>query len=222
MTQSPTSLSENVQMYLVAIARLRDNDSPVPLSELAEDFSISASSVNEMCRKLEKQGYLTYQPYKGVSLTKKGEERAYYILRRHRLWEVFLTEKLGFNYEAAHDAACQLEHATSRVLADRLDKFLGNPRVNPRGEPIPPGWGDAEAVKGLPLAAFLPGQKLQILYYEEDDTSTEEYLIEIGIRPGNIILIQAATTENLLIQVNGQRVALANSLAENIYAAPEG
>ena len=220
MAENLASLSENVQMYLVAIARLRNNDQPVPLSQLAEEFSISPSSVNEMCRKLEKQGYLTYQPYKGVLLTSEGEEKANYILRRHRLWEVFLAEKLEFNYADAHEAACQLEHATTSVLADRLDAFLGNPVVNPEGELIPGGRGDFKVVKGLPLTSFSPGQRVQVLYYEDEET-TEEYLAEHGIRPGNILVVQAVTSESLLLQVSGQRVALANSLAENIYVAPE-
>ncbi|MBS1249463.1 MAG: Iron-dependent repressor IdeR [Chloroflexi bacterium] len=222
MTGEFTTLSENVQMYLVAIARLRDNDHFVPLSALAEEFSISASSVNEMCRKLEKQGYLIYQPYKGVVLTQQGEEKANYILRRHRLWEVFLVEKLGFKYEAAHEAACHLEHATTNNLANSLDAFLENPVVNPRGEPIPPGQEDFEPVKGFALSTLSPGQELQVLSIEEDDLSVKEYLLELGINPGNTILLQAATAENSLIRVNGQQVVLAKSLADTIYVLQEG
>ncbi len=220
MAEKLISLSENVQMYLVSIARSCENDQPVPLSQLAEDFSISASSVNEMCRKLEKQGYLTYQPYKGVLLTPNGKEKANYILRRHRLWEVFLVNKLGFNYEDAHEAACQLEHVTTSALADQLDTFLGNPKVNPLGELIPAGRGDSQVVNGLPLTSFSPGQQVHVLYCE-DDVSTVEYLAEQGIRPGGILLIQAVTSESLLLQVSGQRIALANALAENIYVVLE-
>ena len=220
MDEINASLSENVQMYLVAIARYRDGDQPVPLSHLAEEFSISPSSVNEMCRKLEKKGYLTYQPYKGVLLTPQGEEKAYYILRRHRLWEVFLTEKLGFKNEDAHEVACQLEHTTPNVLANRLEAFLGNPVVNPLGEPIPAGSGDFKIKKGVPLSSLSPGQRAQILRCEEEE-GTEEYLAEHGIRPGNTLVIQAVTVDNLLLQVRSQRVALANSLAENIFVKPE-
>ena len=114
-------LSDSMQMYLVTIARLRDNGNPVPLSLLADTLSISPVSVNEMCRKLQDQGLVVYQPYRGALLTDVGDERACHILRRHRLWEVFLVDKLGFDYDEAHNVACQLEHATPDAVADRLD-----------------------------------------------------------------------------------------------------
>ena len=126
-------LSESMQMYLITIARLRDNGSPVPLSLLADTLSISPVSVNEMCRKLQDQGLVVYQPYKGALLTDVGDERACHILRRHRLWDVFLVDKLGFEYGEAHDIACQLEHATPDAVADRLDHYLDYPPVNPIG-----------------------------------------------------------------------------------------
>ena len=93
MNSISPSLSESMEMYLVTIARLRVDSQPVPLSQLAEMLSISPVSVNEMCRKLQDQGFAVYQPYKGVSLTPEGEQRTFYILRRHRLWEVFLVQK---------------------------------------------------------------------------------------------------------------------------------
>ena len=131
-------LSESVQNYLVNIVRLRESEQePVPLSHLAEALSISPISVNDMCRKLQDQGLVIYRPYKGVYLTEQGQLHAYYIVRRHRLWEVFLVQKLGFDYEEAHEAACRLEHATSDSVADQLDAFLSHPTVNPQGLPIP-------------------------------------------------------------------------------------
>jgi DtxR family Mn-dependent transcriptional regulator len=97
-----TALSESMEMYLVTIARLRTDGEPVPLSLLADTLCISPVSVNEMCRKLQNQGLVLYRPYKGVSLTDEGEQRACYILRCHRLWEVFLAEAVqvtGDDYE---------------------------------------------------------------------------------------------------------------------------
>ncbi|MEA2008521.1 MAG: metal-dependent transcriptional regulator [Chloroflexota bacterium] len=220
MAENIASLSENVQMYLVAIARFRDDDQPVPLSHLAEEFSISSSSVNEMCRKLEKEGYLIYQPYKGVLLTPQGEKKAYYILRRHRLWEVFLVEKLDYNYEDAHETACQLEHSTPRMLADRLDAFLDNPVVNPQGEPIPSVAGSLEFVEQAPLASFSVGQRVHVLRCEESEI-TRAFLAEQYIRPGSVLVIKAVTTNSLLLQIEDQRVVLANSLAENIIVEPD-
>ncbi|RLD07414.1 MAG: metal-dependent transcriptional regulator [Chloroflexota bacterium] len=220
MTETVASLSENVQMYLVAIARSREGNQPVPLSQLAEEFSISSSAVNEMCRKLEKEGYLTYQPYKGVLLTPRGEEKAYYILRRHRLWEVFLVEKLNYNYEDAHGTACQLEHSTSRALADHLAIFLGHPKVNPQGAPIPSGMGSIESIEQAPLTSFPVEQRVHVLRCEELET-TQAFLAEQGIRPGSVLVIKAVTDSSLLLQIGDQRVILANSLAENIIVEPD-
>ena len=220
MTRFPDALSETVQMYLVAIVRLGEENHPVPLSKLAEEFSISASSVNEMCRKLEKDGYLVYQPYKGVTLTKEGREKANYILRRHRLWEVFLAEKLGFNYKDAHNTACQLEHATTDFLADQLDLYLENPLVNPLGEPIPPGHGDYRRVKSLPLTHFSPGQRVHVLSIENGE-QVEDYLAEHGIRPGNVIFIQAVSNEDILLKIDGGQIAIDKDLAQKINVVIE-
>ena len=147
---SLAQISDSMQMYLVTIARLRTNGQPVPLSQLAETLSVSSVSVNEMCHKLQDDGLLVYRPYKGASLTKEGERRAFHILRRHRLWEVFLVDKLGFDYEQAHESACQLEHATPDQVADQLDVFLGYPTVNPQGEPIPRDRLTLRIDRGIP------------------------------------------------------------------------
>ena len=137
INETSLALSESMETYLITIARLRVDDQPVPLSQLAEVLSISPVSVNEMCRKLQDQGFALYQPYKGVLLTPEGEKRAFYTLRRHRLWEVFLVQKLKFNFVEAHEAACQLEHSTPNLVADRLEVYLDYPATNPEGEPIP-------------------------------------------------------------------------------------
>jgi DtxR family Mn-dependent transcriptional regulator len=152
-----TPLTESMQMYLVTIARLRTDGQPVPLSQLADVLSISSVSVNEMCRKLQDHGLVNYRPYKGATLTQDGERRAFHILRRHRLWEVFLVDKLGFDYDQAHEIACQLEHATPNLLADRLDFFLEYPLVNPQGEPIPRGERAHPARALAPLVTLSAG-----------------------------------------------------------------
>lgn len=220
MAEKIAFLSENVQMYLVAIARFREDGDPVPLSSLAEEFSISSSSVNEMCRKLEKQGLLIYKPYKGVLLTSKGEEKAHYILRRHRLWEVFLVKKLGYNYEDAHEVACQLEHSTPRELANHLDVFLDHPTVNPQGEPIPSEIGSIAPLDQAPLTSFSVNQRVHVLRCEENEI-TKTFLAEQGIRSGSFLVIKAVAEDRVLLQTEDRRVVLANLVAENIIVIPE-
>ena len=119
--------SESVEMYLITTAMLRRGQKPVPLSRLAEKLAISPVSTNEMCRKLAEQGLVEYQPYKGVTLTAEGNALAQRILRRRRLWETFLTEKLHIDDEEADDIACQLEHVSSENLTERLASFLDRP-----------------------------------------------------------------------------------------------
>ena len=213
------SLSESVQMYLVTIARLRVDGQPVPLSQLAQSLSISPVSVNEMCRKLQDQGLLTYQPYKGASLTPEGEQRAYYILRRHRLWEVFLVEKLGFAYDQAHDAACQLEHTTPNLVADRLDIFLGHPAVNPEGEPIPGADGKLPARFLYPLTALSAGQRGHVIRCDAGEAA-QTFLDEQGVRPGASVTVMATAEDSLLVQVGAAHISLARAVAKAIQVEP--
>lgn len=208
-------LSESMQMYLVTIARLRVDGRPVPLSKLAKALSISPVSVNEMCRKLQEQKLVVYRPYKGASLTSEGERRAYYILRRHRLWEVFLVEKLGFDYDQAHEAACQLEHATSNLLADRLDVFLERPTVNPLGQPIPKAEGDLSARPSRLLAALSAGQRGHVVRCDASGAA-RVFLDEQGIRPGASLTVAATAEDSLLVQVGEAHVSLARTLAEMV------
>jgi DtxR family transcriptional regulator, Mn-dependent transcriptional regulator len=218
--KSLAPLSESVQMYLVTIARLRVDSRPVSLSQLAQSLSISPVSVNEMCRKLQDQGLLIYQPYKGASLTPEGEQQAYYILRRHRLWEVFLVEKLGFAYDQAHDAACQLEHCTPNQLADRLDVFLGYPSVNPKGEPIPRTNGSLPARILVPLAAFSAAQRARVVHCDVSEAA-QTFLDERGVRPGASVTVMATAEDSLLVQVGEAHISLARAVAEAIQMEPE-
>ncbi len=214
-------LSENVQMYLITISRLQTDGGPVPLSLLAGALGISPVSTNEMCRKLQDQGLTIYRPYKGVSLTPEGERLAHRILRCHRLWEVFLVEKLGFGYDQAHETACELEHATPDLLADRLDLFLGHPQVNPRGEPIPLADGSIAARPLVSLAALSAGQRGHVVRCDVEEEATLAFLAEHGVRPGAALAVMAATDESLLVQLGNKTISLARALAEAVQVDTE-
>jgi DtxR family Mn-dependent transcriptional regulator len=208
-------------MYLVTIARLRVDNRPVPLSQLAQELSVSPVSVNEMCRKLQDHGLVIYQPYKGALLTSDGERRAHYIQRRHRLWEVFLVEKLGFDYTQAHEAACQLEHTTLDLVADRLDAFLEYPSVNPTGEPIPRTDGSLPARTLVPLAALSAGQQGHVVRCDVSDTA-RAFLDEQGIRPGASLRAVVTAEDSLLVQAGERHISLARALTEAVQVEPEG
>lgn len=216
-----TPLSDSMQMYLVTIARLRTDSRPVPLSQLAETLSVSPVSVNEMCHRLQDHGLVVYRPYKGTSLTEEGERRAYHILRRHRLWEVFLVNTLGFDYEQAHDAACQLEHSTPNQVADRLDAFLGYPSVNPQGEPIPRTDGSLPSRVLLPLTALSAGQRAHVVRCDVNEAA-RAFLDEQGICPGVTLTVVAVAEDSILVLVEGTYLSLAWSLAEAVQLEMEG
>ncbi len=213
-------ISESMQMYLVTIARLREEQDPVPLSRLAEALSVSPVSVNEMCRKLQEQGLLVYQPYKGVSLTPDGEHRAHYILRRHRLWEVFLVGRLGMDYGAAHEAACQLEHSTPNAVSDRLDAFLGNPTVNPEGLSIPSSDGLLPERAVVPLSALSAGRRGHVVGYDVDEVAGV-FLLRRGMHPGAAFEVLASTNESLLVLAGDEQVEVALALADGIQVELE-
>jgi len=137
--ESGVTLRERVEDYLGAIYRLRvDPESPVPLSALGEYFGLSPVSIHEMIHKLSQQGWLRYHPYRGVTLKEQGEMAALALLRRHRLWERFLTDVLSVPWAEAHEIAGALEHAASESVTERLATLLGDPVCCPHGEPIPP------------------------------------------------------------------------------------
>ena len=212
---SRTRLTESTQMYLVTIARVREGNRPLPLSQLAKELSISPISANEMCRKMQDEGLVVYRPYKGVSLTTEGEQRACYVLRRHRLWEVLLVKHLGFDSTQAHDAACELEHTTSDLVANRLDTFLGHPTVNPEGLPIPKANCNLPAESLRTLSALHVGQSGHVVRCEVDD-ATKSFLEAHGVRPGARFILVATAQDSLLVEVGLSKVSLSQGLADAI------
>ncbi len=221
MTVDPSLLTESVQTYLVNILRLREEGQPIPLSRLAAALDISPISVNQMCRRLQDEGLLTYIPYKGASLAPEGERLAARILRRHRLWEVFLAERLQMTWDEAHEAASQLEHSTPDEVIDRLDVFLGHPRINPQGDPIPPSSGVISSVLLRPLVELEAGQRGYFVRCTADEAACA-FLAGQGLRPGASFRLMAVAQESLLVEVDGRQVALSRSLAGALQVNPDG
>jgi DtxR family Mn-dependent transcriptional regulator len=210
-------LSNSMQMYLVKIKRLEGETSPVPLSLLASSFQISPVSVNEMCRKLDEMDLIKYLPYKGAQLTEKGNEQALQVLRKHRLWEVFLVDKLNFDFETAHEMADDLEHATSCELAARLEDFLGSPRFNPEGKEIPAAPGKLEKTISIPLLDVAVGSSAHFL--DEDlEKNLQDFLRASGIRKGALITVVGKSDRNLLLRVKDKIITLSTEFAETIKA----
>lgn len=132
-------------------------------NDIAERFGFTDQSVNEMIKKLEKKHLVSFVPYKGISLTKKGKDVAIRMVRSHRIWEVFLTEKLGFSWENVHEDAEMLEHATSPEVLEKLYHFLGEPTYCQHGNPIPDFAGKMEEAISFSLDKAEVGQTFELL-----------------------------------------------------------
>ena len=176
-------VTETIEEYLEAIHKLEQDVSPVTISALAERLGISSASVSEMAGKLAEQGLATREPYKGVVLTSKGRSQALILIRRHRLWECFLTDVLGLPWDQVHEQACRLEHATSPLVEEGLAQFLGEPETCPHGHPMPTADGEIAVEDGRPLAELTAGRSARVLRVPERDSALLQYLyLGIGTR----------------------------------------
>ncbi|MFT3824718.1 MAG: metal-dependent transcriptional regulator [Chitinophagaceae bacterium] len=133
--------SSSKENYLKAIFHLQEKDNTVTTNDLANELQTRPASVTDMLKKLKAQKLLLYEKYKGFKLSQEGRKVALQIIRKHRLWEYFLVEKLHFGWDEVHEIAEELEHISSKKLIDRLDEYLGFPKTDPHGDPIPDSQG---------------------------------------------------------------------------------
>jgi DtxR family Mn-dependent transcriptional regulator len=202
-------------MYLLSILRLGAAGRPVPLSELADVLGVSPVSVNQMCHKLHDEGLVEYVPYQGVSVTIDGARLARRILRRHRLWEVFLVEHLQMDLQQAHGNACELEHATSDEVIERLAQYLSHPTVNPEGDPIPDAAGESPMVATRSLAGMDVGERAEYVQCDADETC-RAFLTAQGLRPGTSFQVVATAADSVLLGLSGRTMALSKPLASAV------
>jgi DtxR family Mn-dependent transcriptional regulator len=178
-----TSTSE--ENYIKAIYALSMAGENASTTTIAQQLNTKASSVTDMIRKLAEKGLVNYIKYKGVSLTHKGNQSALKTIRKHRLWEVFLVEKLGFGWDEVHEVAEQLEHIESDKLTSRLSSFLGNPNFDPHGDPIPSQAGELPATDLKPLSNCKKGEQLVLNRVKDGNPEFLQYLESISLRLGD-------------------------------------
>lgn len=215
-------VTESIEEYLETIYKLREEGQPVALSTLAECLRISPVSANEMVRKLVEQKLVLYEPYKGVSLTPAGQAQALTVIRRHRLWERFLTDVLGLSWDQVHEEACRLEHVTSPLVEERLAQLLGEPGTCPHGHPMPTAEGEMAIEAGCPLAELTAGQKARILRVPEGDVTLLQYLATLGLEPQATVQVEAVAPFQgpLTVQVGEARHVLGRELTSQIVVRP--
>ena len=178
------NLSIAEENYIKSIYKLEEGQESVSTNALAYELDTKPASVTDMAKKLKEKKLIAYEKYQGINLTTEGKKAALQIIRRHRLWECFLVEKLSFSWEEVHELAEELEHVRSEKLTSRLSEFLGNPQIDPHGDPIP----DAQGKMGKPrIQTSLHKSKanrLEVMAVSDKSTALLEFLNTKGVRLG--------------------------------------
>lgn len=206
--------------YLKAIYHLTAlSDAEVSTNAIAEMMETKASSVTDMLKKLADKDFVNYKKYQGVSLTEKGRLSAIMIVRKHRLWEVFLVEKLHFAWDEVHDIAEQLEHIKSEQLINKLDDFLGNPTEDPHGDPIPNAKGQMVAIEKQLLSELTENQIGICVGVKDSSAEFLKYLDKQEIALGSKIEIIFKESFDLStkIKINGKELTISNKIANNLF-----
>lgn len=194
-------------------------DSEVSTNAIAEKMETKASSVTDMLKKLAEKNLINYKKYQGVSLTNNGKLSAKMIVRKHRLWEVFLVEKLGFSWDEVHDIAEQLEHIKSEKLINKLDDFLGNPTEDPHGDPIPNAKGQIINIDKQLLSDLRINQIGICVGVKDSSTNFLKYLDKQAIALGSKIEIisKEMFDSSLKIKVDNKELTISNKIASNLF-----
>lgn len=185
MTTLLDSMTQTEENYLKAIYKVTERrQQAAGTNAIAEEMSTSAASVTDMLKRLAEKGLVHYEKHRGVTLTEAGDTCAKALIRKHRLWEVFLVEQLDFSWDEVHDIAEQLEHIKSAELVERLDVFLGRPKFDPHGDPIPDADGNFEVRKQVLLSELKAGEEGVIVGVEEHSAEFLQHLAQAGLTLG--------------------------------------
>jgi DtxR family transcriptional regulator, Mn-dependent transcriptional regulator len=219
VTRSP---SASVEDYVKAIWEVAGSGA-ASTKDVAERLSIAPPSVTNMFVRLQEMGLVEYERYRGASLTRRGQEEALRLIRRHRLIETFLLEHLGYSWREVHEEAERLEHAVSDGFTERLAEFLGHPDQDPHGDPIPAADGSFAPDDSFPLGQAEAGQRVRISKVG-DDPSVLEYLGEHGLVPGRLLSVREMRELDGVVIVEdeeGGSHALGEPLARAVFVRGE-
>jgi Mn-dependent transcriptional regulator len=213
-------LSFTEENYLKAIYRLSEGgQKAVSTNEIAESMSTKAASVTDMIKKLSNKNVVSYEKYYGARITKQGKSQALSVIRKHRLWETFLVEKLHFSWDEVHEVAEQLEHIQSPLLIEKLDEFLGYPTADPHGHPIPDKDGKVQDLRLIPLSDSVVGKKPVVRSVKDGSPAFLQYLSKIGIYIGAKITILDKIEFDGSLEVlidHKSRIFISRDAAENL------
>jgi DtxR family Mn-dependent transcriptional regulator len=212
------TLSE--ENYLKAIYHLEsDSKNGISTNAIAKSLETKASSVTDMVKKLSEKEVVLYVKYQGVTLTAFGKKTAANIVRKHRLWEVFLVEKLNFSWDEVHEVAEQLEHIKSTKLINQLDALLGFPTHDPHGDPIPDKEGNLKTIEKSLLATLSKNESGICIGVDDSSSEFLRFLDKKGITLGKKITIldKEDFDDSLSIEIDGEKLSISKKIANNLY-----
>ncbi len=213
----PSQTEEN---YLKAIYSIGlAGSKTVNTTLIAEKLHTKPSSVTDMIKKLAEKEFVNYEKYKGVTLTQGGKKIAVEIVRKHRLWEVFLVNKLNYNWDEVHEMAEQLEHIKSNSLVGRLEAFLEFPKHDPHGDPIPDENGNIALHKKVMLSSIEPNKSCVIIGVQDSSSSFLKFLDSANIKLGSTLKIQSKEEfdNSMLIENNHISISISHQIANNLF-----
>lgn len=190
-------------------------------NHIAAQMETKASSATDMIKKLAEKQLIEYKKYKGCRLTKAGKTIALKIIRKHRLWETFLVEKLGFTWDKIHDIAEQLEHIQSPELTDKLDAFLGNPKYDPHGDPIPQKDGSVHRRKRVLLSEASANQQYVVVGVSDSSSDFLKYLNDLKLGLGTEVFLKEKYQfdNSMAIQIGNTVLQLSEKACNNIFVS---
>lgn len=198
------SLTE--ENYLKTLYRLAQENQEISVKNIAESLNIKMPTVNSMVKKLAEKKFIKYEKYKAIELTEKGRKQALYILRKHRLTELFLSEVMSLGWEEVHDIAEQIEHIQSDRFFDRIDEMLGHPQFDPHGEPIPDANGKLPVYQSFPLSDGHLSTTYKLAGVANHDAAFLQFLDSIGLTLGSSIEIKEVQSfdKSMVVKINNK------------------
>ena len=220
---APPDLTASVEDYLKAIYHLEQGGGAATTADVAQRVGVASASVSGMVRRLADQGLVSHERYRGVVLTDVGRRAALRTIRRHRLIETYLTQRLGYPWDRVHEEAERLEHAASDELVDRMAHALGDPAVDPHGAPIPTREGRVDETVHATLAEVDVGVHARVVRVSDADGAMLRYLAELGIRPGTPVVVVAREPFEgpIGVEVDGVRRSVGPALAGQVLVERE-
>lgn len=206
--------------YIKAVYHLQQHDKNVSTNELALELQTKPASVTDMLKKLKDKKIISYEKYKGVRLSAEGRKVALSIVRKHRLWEFFLVDKLQFGWDEVHEVAEELEHISSQKLIDKLDAFLGNPKFDPHGDPIPDNTGKMAQQIQINLIDLTANQPAEITAVGSQSSELLDLLKHKGLSIGTRIEIKKKFSFDHSIEIkikNQSPITISQQLAQSLF-----